>query len=237
MEDAGSETNSCTFVLETSGSRSTFQERRITDGKVYPAHNDGYTIAYLLDVLRGAMGPSWEGHQVVARVCEPEAVPDNYLGIRTAKTDTLGASIAFPSRWLLHSMNYLDNAEMNSEESRNSLPASNVVDALRSAITPHLHEFNLNAERAAEICGINKRTLARRLKRRGTSVSREINSMRHKRASRLLADTNKSVGVVAQDVGYADPAVFTRAFRRWSGMTPSRYRSTQRAVLDTEAEV
>ena len=229
MEDAGAETNSCTFILETAGQRSTFQERRVTDGKVQPAHNDGYTIAYLLDILRGAMGLSWDGSQVVARVCDPESVPNGYLGIRTAKTDTMGASITFPSRWLLQQMAYQDSASSDPDELRTSLPASNVVDALRSAITPHLHEFHLNAERAAEICGINKRTLARRLKRRGTSVSKEINSMRRQRASQLLAETDKSVGGIAQDVGYAEPAVFSRAFRRWTGMTPSVYRSKQRA--------
>lgn len=224
MEDAGAETNSCTYVLKTAGQRSVFQERRVTDGKLMPRHNDGYTIAYLLDILRGAMATDWDGSQVVARICDPDVVPGNYLGIRTAKTDTMGASVTFPSRWLLHPMNEQNTTVPEMEKSESTLPAANIVDALKYAITPHLHEFNLNAERAAEICGINKRTLARRMAARETSVSGVINAMRRDRASRLLADTGKAVGAIALDVGYSDPAVFCRAFRRWTGKSPSEFR-------------
>ena len=51
--------------------------------------------------------------------------------------------------------------------------------------------------------------------------------MRRERASRLLADTDKTVRAVALDVGYPDPAVFSRAFKRWTGMTPSQYRKKE----------
>lgn len=228
MEDAGAETNSCTYILETIGARSMFRERRVTDGKILPRHNDGYTVAYLLDIVRGAMGASWDGGQVMARVCDPTAIPKGYLGIRTATTDSFGASVAFPSRWLIQSINNSDRESLEGEDSRSSLPATNIVDALRYSIMPHLHEFNLNAERAAAICGINKRTLARRLKARGTSVSAEISAMRQSRAARLLGETDKAVGAIGQDIGYSDPAVFTRAFKRWTGLTPSEFRKKHR---------
>lgn len=228
MEDAGAEANSCTYILETAGLRSRFQERRVTDGQLTPRHNDGYTIAYLLEILRGAMGASWEGTQVMARVCDPDVIPAGYLGIRTAATDTYGASVAFPSRWLIHSMNAPNRAMLESDDPKSSLPATNIVGALRYAITPHLHEFDLNAERAAEICGINRRTLARKLELRGTSISAELNLMRRDRATSLLNDTDKAVGAIAQDVGYSDAAVFTRAFKRWTGLTPSAFRRAAR---------
>ena len=173
------------------------------------------------------MGLSWNGSQVVACVCEPDVVPKGYLGIRTAKTDTMGASLSFPSHWLLSPVNQHGLNSADPEETKSTLPASNIVGALRYAVATHLHEMNLNAERAAEICGINKRTLARRLAARGTSIGSEISAMRRERASQLLADTDKTVRAVALDVGYPDPAVFSRAFKRWTGMTPSQYRKKE----------
>ncbi len=71
---------------------------------------------------------------------------------------------------------------------------------------------------------MSKRTLARRLSARDTSVSAEINAMRRELSAHLLADTTKAVGAIALDVGYSDPAVFCRAFKRWTGLTPTAYR-------------
>ncbi|NNL06356.1 MAG: helix-turn-helix transcriptional regulator, partial [Gammaproteobacteria bacterium] len=38
--------------------------------------------------------------------------------------------------------------------------------------------------------------------------------------------TNMKITEIAQQRGYNDTAHFTRAFKRWTGMTPSRYRNT-----------
>jgi AraC family transcriptional regulator len=54
------------------------------------------------------------------------------------------------------------------------------------------------------------------------------------RASVALACTNDSVLDVALDAGFAGPEVFSRAFRRHFGSTPSRYR--QRALVSESAE-
>jgi AraC-like DNA-binding protein len=35
---------------------------------------------------------------------------------------------------------------------------------------------------------------------------------------------------VAELLGYQDPANFTRAFRQWTGQTPSQYRNTRRSA-------
>jgi AraC-like DNA-binding protein len=49
------------------------------------------------------------------------------------------------------------------------------------------------------------------------------------RAQYLLLTSRASVKQVASEVGFPDAAYFTRAFARWCGKTPTRYRATYSA--------
>ena len=44
-----------------------------------------------------------------------------------------------------------------------------------------------------------------------------------------LAEGRLSVEQIAGQLGYRDPANFTRAFKSWTGETPRQYRDTLRA--------
>ena len=50
------------------------------------------------------------------------------------------------------------------------------------------------------------------------------------RAEALLANPDYTATEVGYQLGYAEPANFTRAFKRWSGVTPGRYRQTKRST-------
>lgn len=77
---------------------------------------------------------------------------------------------------------------------------------------------------------LTARTLRRRLDREGTSYSRLLAEARRRDALRLLDDPTLAIQRVAEWLGYRDPANFTRAFRQWTGQTPSQYRATRRSV-------
>ena len=151
-------------------------------------------------------------------------VPDEYLGIKTAITDTFGASISFPTNWLIQSQPGRNLAGKTEQVSAVSPLSSRFIYALRVTLQPHLHEFDLGADRVAMICGLSKRTLARRLQTRGTSLRQELNGLRMTRAEKTLSGTDLRISEVAMMVGYADPTVFSRAFKRWTGMSPRQYR-------------
>ncbi|UOM35507.1 helix-turn-helix domain-containing protein [Acuticoccus sp. I52.16.1] len=59
----------------------------------------------------------------------------------------------------------------------------------------------------------------------GGGASRVIEMRLMKEARRLLAYTAHPVGRIAVDLGFVDPAYFTRAFTRSAGMTPSAFRA------------
>lgn len=67
-------------------------------------------------------------------------------------------------------------------------------------------------------------TLRRRLRREGTSLSRLVEDMRRDHAIRLLLDGNRTVEQIAATCGYLEARSFTRAFRQWTGYSPSAYR-------------
>ncbi len=69
------------------------------------------------------------------------------------------------------------------------------------------------------------RTLMRKLKSEGTSFQQIKDLVRRDRAIFLIVQKGLPINEVAERVGYSDPAVFTRAFRNWTGDTPREFRS------------
>ena len=49
-----------------------------------------------------------------------------------------------------------------------------------------------------------------------------------------VAQTTRALSDIALALGYAEPSVFTRAFRRWTGATPGQWRS--RGAADMRAQ-
>ncbi len=222
--DASKDASSVTYVLETKGSRTTFHEKRKVDGNLLPRHNDGFTVALLLTLLSQALGESWQGRHVIAKLCDPDALPEAYLGVRTASTDTFGPSVSFPCSWLIHPLAMRKTRIYNSDELRKAQIPSRWIGAFRQILQRHIHEFDLTTERVAEICGYSKRTLARKLQAHSTSIQSEVANMRKVRAEQELTNSNRKIAEIAAMLGYADATVFSHAFKRWTGVSPSQYR-------------
>jgi AraC-like DNA-binding protein len=70
---------------------------------------------------------------------------------------------------------------------------------------------------------ISRHTLLRRLKAEGVTFDEVLDGLRKRMASQLL-DGGASVMQTARSLGYSDAASFSRAFKRWSGVAPSRFR-------------
>ena len=53
-----------------------------------------------------------------------------------------------------------------------------------------------------------------------------LSNLRLTRAAEQLNTTNYSIEVIATSNGYGDPVVFTKAFKKMHGISPSKYRQT-----------
>ena len=92
-----------------------------------------------------------------------------------------------------------------------------------------LHQMLLSghgtAEAVAQQFGISQRTLRRRLDAEGKSFQVLVNRTRHELACQLLRNTHLPVTHIAAALQYADANAFSRAFRQWTGCTPTAWRA------------
>lgn len=100
-------------------------------------------------------------------------------------------------------------------------------------LVSHLHGGKLpSIEDAADDMGVPAWTLRRRLQAENTSFRGLLDEMRHQLSLAYLADNQLSLGEIAFSLGFSNASAFQRAFKRWSGQPPGRYRE-QPAYLAT----
>jgi AraC-like DNA-binding protein len=88
------------------------------------------------------------------------------------------------------------------------------------ALMPILHTGNGNMDVTAARLGIGRRTLLRRLKDEGTTFEHVLDELRRTLALGYLAERKCSVNETAYLVGFSDSSAFSRAFKRWTGVSP-----------------
>lgn len=106
-----------------------------------------------------------------------------------------------------------------------SQPLVSRVRALLSEDLANMPDLDVVASR----CCMSSRTLKRKLAEHGVTFSELVATIRRDEAQLRLAEGRLSVEQIAGQLGYRDPANFTRAFKAWTGETPRQYRETVRA--------
>lgn len=85
--------------------------------------------------------------------------------------------------------------------------------------------FFPDIEQVAEKLGMSTRTLRRRLKEEGSSYRALLDDIRYGLAREYLGRTGLGMEEITTLLGYTEPGNFSHAFRRWSGQSPSAWRS------------
>jgi AraC-like DNA-binding protein len=81
-------------------------------------------------------------------------------------------------------------------------------------------------EQVAVMLGQSVSTLRRNLLRENTSFQAVLDCLRMQRALALLRDTELTIEELAAVLGFSSAGVFSRAFKGWTGQSPSVYRLT-----------
>ena len=83
-------------------------------------------------------------------------------------------------------------------------------------------------EEAAKLLGVSSRGLRRKLSQSNTTYQKLLDSVRSSMATRLLKESSAPVSSIAYELGYDNASDFSRAFKKWVGVSPSSIRSSAR---------
>lgn len=117
---------------------------------------------------------------------------------------------------LRHYLNQVSRHAAKSHRGWNDPVLSRVLGALYQA-----PESNWSITRLADKAGLSRSAFLKRFSNvTGQTPKEFITSLRMMRATELLENGHDSIATIATGVGYASETSFSRAYHRWSGMTP-----------------
>ena len=137
--------------------------------------------------------------------------------------------VSFPRDWLAQPVEGADPARRTFLERHvNTVFWAGDLDLmtqLRRALRIGLLIGGISAAKIAAQLGMSDRTLHRRLAGSDMNFQAALDQARSTFAEQLLANTRISLAQIAYILRYRESSTFTRAFLRWSGTTPSDWRS------------
>lgn len=192
-------------------------------------------VAILYNVLRSICGPKWKP----VEVCFAHRVPSNLDPYRKIFGDRLRfdaehSGFYFELDWLDQAIETADpglhhilNKQVEQLEARYGadFPAQ-----VRRMIMIALPMGQASADHISALFTIHTRTLNRRLNSHGTNFKALADEVRYELAQQLISTSDMTLGEVSEILGYADSSAFTKAYKRWSGQTPSCWRAQEQAI-------
>ena len=109
-------------------------------------------------------------------------------------------------------------------DSRAGSGSGSLSTRVRRLLVEDLGQATMTPESVSRALAVSRRTLSRRLAEEGTSFRQILDDVRADFARALLQDRTLSIADIAFFLQYSEPAVFHRAFRRWTGVTPRAFR-------------
>lgn len=192
--------------------------------------HEQYIMMVMIGIVRRSAGPGWKPADML--VCAPDQrsleETDSLSDIRVRYSQCHGA-ISVPKSVACMPIHRQGTRDPKTDEAAIrryiwDASADGFLGSLRQVIPALLAAGCFHIECAAEIAGLHVRALQRQLAREGVTFRQLIDEARFEAATELLREPGATVTDVASELGYEHIADFTRAFRRWAGVSPSEYR-------------
>jgi AraC-like DNA-binding protein len=187
-------------------------------------------LGVTVNSLRALRGSDWNPSEVLL----PRAPPTDQAPYRRhfrapVRFNQESAIVVFPARDLERRVAGADPMLRAMLEEKiqqlKGAQGSAFSDDIRRLLRTRLTGNHCSADDIAELLTMHRRTLSRHLKSSGIGYRAITNEIRFEIARQLLQDTDVPLGQIAAALGYSEASAFTRAFRRWSGQTPTAWRS------------
>jgi AraC-like DNA-binding protein len=103
------------------------------------------------------------------------------------------------------------------------ISTGSIVDRVRRVLARTLPQGEPGVATVARALDMSARTLQRQLEDQGTTFRDVLNDLRSEMAQAYLLDGRHSIAEVTYLLGFSETAAFSRAFKRWTGVAPSRF--------------
>jgi AraC-like DNA-binding protein len=105
--------------------------------------------------------------------------------------------------------------------------APSLETLVRARLRNSVDKAPADAAGMAKAMGMSERTLHRKLAELGRSYRDIVDDVRRGEAERLLLTNQSNMAEVALALGFADQSAFSRAFKRWTNLTPREWKAQQ----------
>ncbi len=182
-----------------------------------------------LNILRELCGASW----ALTELSLPRRKPADTLPYRKMFKAPIRfgdnrVALSFSADWLSARVSRADpdlhRLLRRQLEQLAATASSDFADQMRRIVRTLVIDGDCSVDRVARLAGVNKRTLNRRLHAEKTSTRELIEETRLQAAQQMLADRSVPLTEIAAALGYSQGSAFTRAFHRWTGVSPSQWR-------------
>lgn len=222
------DTNLCIWLESCNGSLNICSRLLGTEGIAHLEMSQWLQNIFVIHIVRQFAGAHW-----TPAVMAFEALYTPTIEVQAHWPNTRFMS-GQKASWIdvplqLLSLPNLANAVLTTPPDNEPHPlGEDVVSVLKLSLPSYLDEGGPTIIQAAEMVGLSVRSLQRKLSVAGLTYSSLLEQTRFNNAIKLLTDDENKIIDVAFSSGYADPAHFSRAFRRISGCTPREFRDRSR---------
>ncbi|UCB55911.1 MAG: helix-turn-helix domain-containing protein [Thiotrichales bacterium] len=222
---AGSQSNTSAFKLRVEGDLCWFEHHSEILVK-NDIQMENYRLTNMIELVQLAAGRNWKPVFMRMRMDDNKVIRKNRLLEGCApEFSQERTAIAMPVGLLNANVSIQPAGASGRDNPVDEIgKKSEFIAALNTVISQYILEKDLSIDTIAELAGCSTRTLQRRLKQYQISYTNLLNEARMQYACSNLTFTATKITDIAQQLGYNDTAHFTRAFKRWTGMTPSQYR-------------
>lgn len=188
----------------------------------------------LMNIMQALCGKHWRPNEVLFSRSRPNDMkPYKDFFNAPMRFDAERTGLVFQREWLDAPLATSDPARLLALEAQvRKMEAESIGDLraqIRRIVRRQLLSGSTTIAKVAEDLGMHPRTMERRLKALRTSFRSLIDEVRFEVSQQLLT-THMPIVAIAQSLQYSNPAAFTRAFRRWSGVPPLRWRTSASAM-------